>query len=172
MTHIRTGSVSDRPHDDLLIRSVSDQPHDNLPAGSVSDRRVVLVPCSGIGKTYGSVTREAAYITVEELRPDTTQIVPLSLLVLGDEAAREAVQGAHVITLDGCKLACATINVQQAGGKVAKAYAVLDFYRQHRDLKPQGIAELNEGGLALARALAEELAAESDALLAKEAEHA
>jgi hypothetical protein len=34
----------------------------------------------------------------------------------------------------------------------------LDCYRRHKDMKPQGIAELNAGGLALARALAEEVA--------------
>ena len=126
--------------------------------------RVIIVPCSGIGKTYGAVTREAAYIMTEELRPDQTAIVPLSLLVLGDREAHAAVQDARVITLDGCKLACATINVRQAGGCVAGEYAVLDFYRQHRDLKPKGIAELNEGGEALARALAEEIAQGSDEL--------
>ncbi len=43
------------------------------------------MPCSGIGKTYGTVSREAAYDLTEDLRPDTTQLVPLSLLVLGDE---------------------------------------------------------------------------------------
>ncbi len=126
--------------------------------------RVIIVPCSGIGKTYGTVTREAAYIVTEELRPDETAIVPLSLLVLGDEEARAAVQDANVITMDGCKLACATVNVRQAGGEVAREYAVLDFYRQHRNLKPQGIAELNEGGEALARVLAEEIARTSDEL--------
>ncbi len=126
--------------------------------------RVIIVPCSGIGKTYGTVTREAAYLVTEELRPGETVIVPLSLLVLGDEEARAAVQDANVITMDGCKLACATVNVRQAGGEVAREYAVLDFYRQHRNLKPQGIAELNEGGEALARALAEEIAGASDAL--------
>ncbi len=125
-------------------------------------KRVCIVPCSGIGKTYGSVTREAAYVVAEELRPDAAQIVPLALLVLGDEAARAQVAGSPVITLDGCKLACATVNVRQAGGTVAKEYAVLDFYRQHRQLKPQGIAELNEAGQALARALAEEVALECD----------
>jgi uncharacterized metal-binding protein len=137
----------------------------------VSERRVCIVPCSGIGKTYGSVTREAAY-AVEELRPETTEIVPLSLLVLGDAEAQAAVRGAPVITLDGCKLACASVNVRQAGGVVAREYAVLDFYRQHRDLKPQGIAELNEGGKALAQALAEEVVAAGDALLDEEAAHA
>ena len=119
---------------------------------------VIIVPCSGIGKSYGAVTRDAAYLVVEELRPDDTQIVPLSLLVLGDEDAQAAVRGAQVITLDGCKLACATVNVGQAGGAAAREFTVLDCYRRHKDMKPQGIAELNAGGLALARALAEEVA--------------
>jgi uncharacterized metal-binding protein len=130
--------------------------------------RICVVPCSGIGKSYGSVTREAAYVVTGELRPEATQIVPLSLLVLGDADAQAAVRAAPVITLDGCKLACASVNVRQAGGTVAQEYAVLDFYRQHRDLKPQGIAELNEGGRALARALAEEIAATCDQLDAPE----
>lgn len=119
---------------------------------------VIIVPCSGIGKSYGTVTREAAYLVVDELRPDDTRIVPLSLLVLGDEDAQAAVRDAQVITLDGCKLACATVNVGQAGGAAAREFTVLDCYRRHKDMKPQGIAELNAGGLALARALAEEVA--------------
>lgn len=130
--------------------------------------RVCVVPCSGIGKSFGSVTREAAYILTEELRPEAAQLVPLALLVLGDQDACAAVRGSPVITLDGCKLACASVNVRRAGGMVAQEYAVLDSYRQHRDLKPQGIAELNDGGLALARALAEEIAAACDRLDAEE----
>ena len=51
--------------------------------------KVVIVPCSGIGKTYGSVSREAAYVVTEETRPEDTQLVALSTLVLGDEAARQ-----------------------------------------------------------------------------------
>ncbi|MCB0230283.1 MAG: hypothetical protein H6646_03835 [Anaerolineales bacterium] len=127
------------------------QPVENVPI------KTVVVPCSGIGKTYGTVTREAAYIVVEELAPETTRIVPLSLLVLGDEDAQAAVRGVPVITLDGCKLACATVNVGEAGGHVAREFTVLDCYRRNKQCKPQGIAELNEGGLALARALAEEV---------------
>lgn len=128
-------------------------------------KRVIIVPCSGIGKTYGTVTREAAYQVVEELRPETTAIVPLSLLVLGDTEARAAVQDAPVITIDGCKLACATLNVRQAGGTTAKEFTVLDVFRRNKALKPQGISELNEGGQALARALAEEVAQTADELL-------
>lgn len=127
-------------------------------------KRVVIVPCSGIGKTYGSVSREAAYDVTEDLRSDTTALVPLSLLVLGDEAARAAVADAPAITIDGCKLACATKMVQESGGAVAKDYAVLDVYRRYRQFKPQGIAELNEGGQQLAQALAQEIAQAVDAL--------
>ena len=127
-------------------------------------KRVVIVPCSGIGKTYGSVSRAAAYDVTQDLRPETAELVPLSLLVLGDEAARAAVTGSHAITIDGCKLACATKMVKESGGEVAKDYAVLDVYRRYKQFKPQGIAELNEGGQKLAQALAQEIAQEVDTL--------
>ncbi len=126
--------------------------------------KVVIVPCSGIGKTYGTVSREAAYEVIEELCPETSQLVALSMLVLGEESARAAVAASPAITIDGCKLACATKMVQESGGTVAQDFAVLDVFRRHRKLKPQGIAELNEGGLQLAHALAEEVAAVMDGL--------
>jgi len=135
-------------------------------------KQVIIVPCSGIGKTYGTVTREAAYVVAEDLRPETTTIVPLSLLVLGDEEARAAVQDAQVITMDGCSLACATLNVRQAGGVVAKDFTVLDAFRRNKALKPKGISELNEGGQALARALADEVAQTTDELIAGGVDHA
>ena len=135
-------------------------------------KQVIIVPCSGIVKTYGTVTREAAYVVAEDLRPETTTIVPLSLLVLGDEEARAAVQDAQVITMDGCSLACATLNVRQAGGVVAKDFTVLDVFRRNKALKPKGISELNEGGQALARALADEVAQTTDELIAGGVDHA
>jgi uncharacterized metal-binding protein len=127
-------------------------------------KKVVIVPCSGIGKSYGTVAREGAYKVTEDLRPETTQLVPLSLLVLGDEATRADVAGAPAITIDGCKLACAMKMVAQSGGTVAQELSVLDVFRRHRDLKPAGIAELNEGGQRLAGALADEVAALVDTL--------
>lgn len=120
--------------------------------------KVVIIPCSGIGKTYGTVSREAAYDVTEDIRSAQTRLVPLSLLVLGDEATRAAVAGSPVITIDGCKLACATKMAKESGGMVARDIAVLDVYRRYKQFKPQGIAELNEGGKQLARAMAEEIA--------------
>ncbi len=120
--------------------------------------RVVIVPCSGIGKTYGAVSREAAYEVIEDVRPADTQLVALSLLVLEDEDAKKAVAESPAITIDGCKLACAAKMVRQSGGTVAHEFAVLDVYRRYKQFKPQGIGQLNEGGLQLAHALAQEIA--------------
>jgi uncharacterized metal-binding protein len=123
-----------------------------------ASRKVVIVPCSGIGKTYGSVSREAAYIVTEDIRPDETQLVALSMLVLGEESARAAVATHPAVTIDGCQLACATKMVHESSGMVAQDFAVLDVYRRNKQFKPQGIAELNEAGIQLAEALAAEIA--------------
>ena len=127
-------------------------------------QKVIIVPCSGIGKTYGTVSREAAYEVIEELRPETAQLVALSMLVMGEENACAAVAANPAITIDGCKLACATKMVQESGGTVAEEFAVLDVYRRYRQFKPNGIAALNEGGLQLAHALAEEVSTVIDNL--------
>lgn len=127
-------------------------------------RKIVIVPCSGIGKSYGTVSREAAYEVCEDTRPEATELVALSLLVLGDEQARATVAANPAVTIDGCKLACATKMVQESGGTVARDFAVLDVYRRYRQFKPQGIAQLNEGGQQLAHALAVEIAETVDGL--------
>jgi len=129
-------------------------------------QKVIIVPCSGIGKPYGTVSREAAYDVTEDLRPGQTRLVPLALLVLGDEESRSVVAKNPAITIDGCKLACAAKMVQQSGGTVAQEIAVLDIYRRNKDLKPLGIAELNEGGQKLAKVLAEEVTSLVDGIIA------
>jgi uncharacterized metal-binding protein len=131
-------------------------------------QKVIIVPCSGIGKPYGTVSREAAYNVTEDMRPGQTQLVPLALLVLGDEESRSVVAECPAVTIDGCKLACAAKMVQQSGGRIAQEFAVLDVYRSHKDLKPLGIAELNEGGQKLAHVLAEEVTAVVDDLISGE----
>ncbi len=119
---------------------------------------IVIVPCSGIGKPFGTVSREAACEVCEELCPESTRLVALAKLVLGDPAARETVAASPAVTIDGCKLQCAAKMVKLSGGAVARELTVLDAYREHKDLKPEGIAELNDAGRQLARVIAEDIA--------------
>ena len=118
-------------------------------------KKVNIVPCSGIGKSFGSVSRLAAYYITEDDRPAEARLIPLALLVLGDKETNDTVLSNPSITLDGCKLQCAKKMIGECGGEIAQDLVVLDVYRDHRDLKPAGIAELNEAGEKLARALAD-----------------
>jgi uncharacterized metal-binding protein len=130
---------------------------------------VVVIACSGIGKPYGTVSREAAWDLCDELRPGGTRLLALAKLVLGEEEARACLRSSPALTIDGCQLRCASKLVTLSGGRVAHEVTVLDVYRRHKDLKPEGLAELNEGGRRLARVLAEELAEVVDALRQGEA---
>ena len=131
-------------------------------------RKALIVPCSGIGKSYGTVARESAYAVTEDLRPQSTRLVPLALVVLGDEEVQQDLAGSPAIAIDGCKLACAAKVIAASGGTVAHAIQVLDVYRNHRELKPSGIAELNEAGKELAKVLAEEVSGLVDRIAAEE----
>jgi uncharacterized metal-binding protein len=128
------------------------------------EQEFVVVPCSGIGKALGTVSREAAYELCDNLRPHQTRLVALSKLVLGDAQARERVRSSPAVTIDGCKQMCASKLVKHHGGIVALEVAAFDAVRNHKHLKPKGIAELNPEGNQLARVLAEELAGQLDAI--------
>lgn len=124
--------------------------------------KIAIVPCSGIGKPYGTVSRIAAYQVTGNDRPELTRLVPLALLVMGDEEYGKIISENRAITIDGCPQQCATKMVLQSGGRILKECSVLEAVRSHRDLKPQGIAALNEDGEKLAKALAQEIDAVID----------
>ena len=130
--------------------------------------RVLIVPCSGIGKALGSVGREAAYQVVEELRPDVSDTVCLSLLTMGDPEAQELVRTCPTITIDGCAKACAFKNVQSTGVEPAADFQVADTFREHRDLKVRQVIDLGEPGRELARHLADKVAQAVDGIIGAE----
>jgi uncharacterized metal-binding protein len=121
-------------------------------------RKIPVVPCSGIGKSLGAAAREAAYVLTEDLQPDKTKVVALALLVMGDEEAKREVAGRRAIAIDGCKLECAAKSLASCGASKVHKVAIFDVVRRHRGLKPEGVCDLNEDGLKLARAAAEEAA--------------
>ena len=131
-------------------------------------RKISVVPCSGIGKSLGAAAREAAFILAEDLRPDTTEIVALSLLVMGDEQAKREVAGGEAVAIDGCKLECAAKGLACSGAARVHKVAVFDVIRRHRGLKPEGVCDLNEDGLKLARATADEAAKIADDINAED----
>ncbi len=131
---------------------------------SVSKERVIIVPCSGIGKAFGTVAREATYAVVEDLRKGAAATLCLSLLVMGDETSRNLVKTRPCIAIDGCPLECAKKNIEVSGGNVAASFRVIDVLKNHRDLKTSNVTFLDDNGRQLARILAEEVAKKVDEL--------
>ena len=135
---------------------------------SAKAKKVVVLPCSGIGKIYGALARETTYELMERVRPGVVVTTCLPLLVIDDPEALQLVTDNPVITIDGCPKSCAHKNVEAHSIKVAGTYQAINFYKDHKDLKPGGIAELDENGRKLAAVTADELAQVVDALAAEE----
>jgi uncharacterized metal-binding protein len=131
-------------------------------------KKVVILPCSGIGKAYGEMGRQAIYELIEDLRVEDVTTTCLGRLMIDDPDTKELVQGNQVITVDGCAKDCARKNVEFTGKAVDGALRVIDIFKDHRDLKPEGILQLGEPGFKLVHILAQKLAEEVERVRRKE----
>ena len=51
------------------------------------ENAVLVIPCSGIGKVHGLISREATYLVTDELATGRTDTLCLALLVKGDSGS-------------------------------------------------------------------------------------
>ena len=130
----------------------------------MSEKSILIIPCSGIGKPFGTISRDATFRVVDNLRKEKTKTDCLSLLVTGDEEAIEQIQRSKCIAVDGCPLECARKNIEIAGGKIAAHFRVMDLLRENRTLKPRQITFLDEDGITLSKILAKKIAEKVDEL--------
>ena len=108
--------------------------------------KVKVIPCSGIGKVFGLVAREAALKTVVELCPEKAETVCLAYIVTGDEEVKAKMKDSGCITVDGCPKMCASKNVSLAGGIVVDEIKVLDTVKDHKGKKFGSATELSDDG--------------------------
>jgi len=125
---------------------------------------ILIIPCSGIGKPFGTIGRDATFRVVDELRKGRADTNCLSLLVMGDEEATRQIRESRCIAVDGCPLACARKNIEIAGGEVSAYFRVMDLLRENRGLKPRQVTFLDEDGLELSELLAGKIASKLDEL--------
>ena len=128
----------------------------------MENHKVVVVPCSGIGKSLGTVGRVATYKVIERMRPEKTRTVCLALLTMGDNDALKLVRENPCIAVDGCPAQCSKKNIEASMGKLAYNIVVTDVLRKNRSLKPDGVIELNDQGDKLAEIIARALSEKVD----------
>ena len=133
----------------------------------MENRKVVVVPCSGMGKSLGTVGRVATYKVIERMKPEKTRTVCLALLTMGDDDALRLVRKNPCITVDGCPAQCSKKNIEASMGKLAHNIVVTDVLRKNRSLKPDGVIELNDQGDKLAEIIAKALSEKVDEILHK-----
>ena len=134
----------------------------------MSNKKVVVLPCSGVGKAYGEIGRQAVYELAEDLRPQEVTTTCLARLVIDDPEAKALVNDNIVISIDGCTKDCARKCIESTGKKVDSTLRVIEAFKNNRGLKPEGILELGEPGFKLVHALAQRLSEEVDCVMRKE----
>jgi uncharacterized metal-binding protein len=122
------------------------------------DNKVKVVPCSGIGKVFGLMAREAALKTVFELCPEKSETVCLGYIVTGDKEVREKIEGVDCITVDGCPKMCAAKNVSLTGGIIIEEIKVLDTVKEHKGKKFGSPTHLDADGEVVISEIAERIA--------------
>ncbi|MCE5322045.1 putative zinc-binding protein [bacterium] len=112
----------------------------------VKKQKIIVMPCSGIGKVHGLIAREATYAVTDELAPDSFEPMCLALLVSGDEEALAKIKKMDCITVDGCPKLCAAKNVEMAGGKIVRSIRVVDAFKNYRGAEPGTATKLADDG--------------------------
>jgi len=134
----------------------------------MEEHRVIVIPCSGIGKSLGTVGRVATYKVIERMKPKETRTVCLALLTMGDGDALKLVRENPCVSVDGCPAQCSKKNIEASMGKLIHSIVVTDVLRNNRSLKPEGVIELNDQGDKLAEIIAKDVSKKADEILRQE----
>lgn len=129
--------------------------------------KIKVVPCSGIGKVFGLLSREAGLKVTEELCPDICEAACLAHVMTED--AEDSVEGKICVAVDGCPKMCAAKTLEIAGGNVKATFRAVDIMRAHRGENAGTGTALTDAGWNMANELAEQVAAKVKELAKEEA---
>ena len=117
----------------------------------MSDAKKIVIPCSGIGKAFGTVSREATYQLTETDHQEEYRTMCLPLLVAGDQDAIDLLKKSRVYTIDGCPKKCATLSVEHTGIDVTMEVMVPKVLAKNTDHKPGTVRDIGPNGVFLAK---------------------
>jgi uncharacterized metal-binding protein len=140
-----------------------------LEAGMVDlpKKKVGIVACSGEELAEGTVTRLAALMVLERLRPNDTVTICLPLFLAGGEGDRAFARFYPTIAVDGCEQRCAARATELYSGKPAASLVVSELVAEKGLERPQGCRHLDQAGLQAVDITAVRMAELVDELLDK-----
>ena len=132
----------------------------NLPK-----RKVGIISCSGEELDWGTVSRVATRLVLERLRQEQTVTLCLPLFLAGGKDERAFARFYPTIAVDGCPKLCAAKATAAYSAEPAARVVVSEIAARYPELKPEARRRLGPGSMALARKVAEEIAARVDEIL-------
>jgi len=129
------------------------------------ERKVGLIACSGEDLPEGTVSRQAALMVLERLRPGATVTLCLPLFLAGEERERAFARFYPTIAIDGCDKRCAARATEMYSAPPAVSLVVSDIADALGLARPQRLRGSDPAGEALACAVADEVANQVDELL-------
>ncbi len=131
-------------------------------------RKVGIISCSGEAIPGGTLSRVACRKVLDELRPDKSVTLCFPLFIAGGEEERMFADMFPTITVDGCEKRCAAIGTARLSGTPTKTLIVTDILKEKGIPPTTKLRNLGPEEKAAAQAVAEEIAAAIDEILATE----
>ena len=130
--------------------------------------KVAVLACSGIGRLVSTVVRQAAYM-LEQDRPDNVVLVSSGSLTGDVPEALAAARQYPLIVIDGCRPKCASAIAKGKGIEPAAVIWVAEVVAKHKlSLAGENRKGLDEKGMAVARAVADEALEKIDLIVAED----
>ena len=131
--------------------------------------KVGIICCSGEELPEGTISRVAARLVLEKLRPDQTVTLCLPLFLAGGENERAFARVFPTIAVDGCSKKCAEVGTKKFSGKPVATILVSEVMKKYPHLKAKSREKLEPQEMELATKVAEEIAKKVDEILCKTA---
>jgi uncharacterized metal-binding protein len=130
--------------------------------------KVGIISCSGEAIPGGTISRVACRKVLEELRPGKSVTICLPLFIAGGEEERMFADLFPTITVDGCEKRCAALGTANLSGKPSRTLIVTEILKKRGIPPTTKLRNLGDEEKAAALAVAEEIAAAIDEVLATE----
>lgn len=99
---------------------------------TIFSNKFIIAPCSGAGQTVGTISRQAAYMVVDELMSGETLLLCLPAYITNVKEDIKMVEENpnRIIVIDGCSCRCMTKILRERGYKPAKIITVSEVIKE------------------------------------------
>jgi hypothetical protein len=131
-------------------------------------KKVGIISCSGEAIPGGTISRVACRKVLEELRPHKSVTICLPLFIAGGEEERMFTDLFPTITVDGCEKRCAALGTERLSGTPTRTLVVTEILKEKGIAPTTKLRNLGPEEQVAVQAVAEEIVAAIDEILATE----